>query len=240
MAAAPDEGMGVPLPPPVAPDALAEPAPWVRPAYHRIKLSTLLGIIGVLVVASNVGTILSATLVNDHPVALIALSARIRHLLLAVAAGINPTAYYLVGFVRLLVPAVAFFLLGRWYGDVGLRWLERQAGGMPSTIRWVERAFARLKDLLVVLMPGSNLVCLLAGNAKLAPRRYGVLITVGIVGRLVVFWFLGKALEEPLGVVLDWIQRYQWWIVGAFVALTFVQSFRRASTMTPPSRGRDT
>ena len=29
--------------------------------------------------------------------------------------------------------------------------------------------------------------------------------------------------------MLDWIQRYQWWIVGAFVALTLVQSFRRAS-----------
>ena len=42
----------------------------------------------------------------------------------------------------------------------------------PPRIRWVEKAFTRLKDALVVLMPGSNLVCLLAGNAKLAPRRY--------------------------------------------------------------------
>ena len=95
MAAGPDDS--VPLPPPAVPDLMpaALPTPtaeWVRPSYHRIRLSTLLGIIGVLVVASNVGTILSATLVNDHPVALIALSARIRHLLLAVAAGINPVA----------------------------------------------------------------------------------------------------------------------------------------------------
>ena len=147
----------------------AEPAPVLPPPC---RLSTLLGIIGVLIVASNVGTILSATLVNDHPVALIALSARIRHLLLAVAAGIDPVPYFLVGFVRLLVPAVAFYLLGRWYGDVGLRWLETPGRrACPRRIRWVEKAFVRVKEPIVMLMPGSNLVCLLAGTSKMTPRR---------------------------------------------------------------------
>ena len=64
-----------PLAPPAAPpDPLPPPDPASRakPRYHRLRLSTLLGTIGVLIVASNIGTILSATLVNDHPVALIA------------------------------------------------------------------------------------------------------------------------------------------------------------------------
>jgi membrane protein DedA with SNARE-associated domain len=229
-----------PLAPPAAPsDPLPPPDPAARakPRYHRLRLSTLLGTIGVLIVASNIGTILSATLVNDHPVALIALSARIRHLLLAVAAGIDPLPYFLVGFARLMVPAAAFYLLGRWYGDAGLRWLEKQAGGLPPTIRWVEKAFVRVKEPIVILMPGSNIVCLLAGASKMTPRMYGALATIGILGRLVVFWFLGKALEEPLGVVLDWIQRYQWWIVGAFILLTFGQSFRKASAQLPPRNG---
>jgi hypothetical protein len=248
MAAGQDDA--TPLPPPVVAPATADlpvtspiedeaepPAP-PRLRGHRIRLSTLLGTIGVLIVASNIGTILSATLVNDHPVVLIALSARIRHLLLAVAAGIDAVPYFAIGFLRLLAPAAVFYLLGRWYGASGLRWLERQAGGMPASIRWVEQAFAKVKDPLVVLMPGSNLVCLLAGAAKLTPRRYGMLLTLGIVGRLIVIWFLGKALEEPLGVVLDFIQRYQWWIVAGFVLLTFAQSFRKASTATPPRRDR--
>ena len=89
----------------------------------------------------------------------------------------------------------------------------------------------------MILMPGSNIVCLLAGASKMTPRMYGALATIGILGRLVLFWFLGKALEEPLGVVLDWIQRYQWWIVGAFILLTFGQSFRKASAQLPPRKG---
>ena len=119
-----------PLPPP-------DPASRAKPRYHRLRLSTLLGTIGVLIVASNIGTILSATLVNDHPVALIALSARIRHLLLTVAAGIDPLPYFLVGFVRLhgprggLLPPRAVVRRRRaaLAGEAGRRAARRRSGG---------------------------------------------------------------------------------------------------------------
>ena len=58
------------------------------------------------------GTILSANLVKDHPAALLALSARNRHLLLTVAAGIGVVPYAVISFLRLLTPAIAFYLLG--------------------------------------------------------------------------------------------------------------------------------
>jgi membrane protein DedA with SNARE-associated domain len=196
---------------------------------ERGRLGVLLGVIAALLVASNVGTILSATLVKEHPVALLALSARNRHLLLAVAAGIGAVPYVLVSFARLVAPAISFYLLGRWYGDRGLRWLERQAGGTPATIRWVERGFDRAALPLVFLMPGSNLVCLLAGARQIAVRTFAVVLAVGIAVRLVFFWFVGKALQDPLEKVLDWLTRYQWWVAGAFFALTMAQSFRRAA-----------
>ena len=69
---------------------------------QRGRLAILLGIIAALIVASNVGTILSASLVRDHPVALLALSARNRHLLLTVAAGIGAVPYVLVSFARIM------------------------------------------------------------------------------------------------------------------------------------------
>jgi hypothetical protein len=48
--------------------------------------------------------------------------------------------------------------------------------------------------------------------------------------------------------VLDWLTRYQWWIAGAFLAITLAQSFRRASAAVKdlpapgaaPDEGRDT
>src|SRR3954454_11838717 len=209
--------------------AVAAPLPADAP-IDRGKLAVLIGVIAALVVASNVGTILAANLAKDHPLALLALSARNRHLLLAVAAGIGAVPYAAVSAVRLLIPAVAFFLLGTWYGDRGLRWLERQAGGTPKSIRWVERWFDRASLPIVFLMVGSNLVCLLAGARRLPVRTYAIVLAAGILVRLAFFWFLGKALQDPLEVVLDWLNRYQWWIAGAFLAITLAQSFRRAST----------
>jgi membrane protein DedA with SNARE-associated domain len=222
-------------------------APAPAGPIERGKLAVLVGIIAALIVASNLGTILAATLAKDHPVVLLALSARNRHLLLAVAAGIGAVPYVVVSFLRLVAPAIAFFLLGWWYGDRGLRWLDRQPGGTPATIRWVSRWFAKASLPLVFLMPGSNLVCLLAGARRIAGRTFVVVLTAGILVRLAFFWLLGKALQDPLEVVLDWLTRYQWWIAGAFFALTMAQSFRRASAAIKelpvpgdPEQGRDT
>jgi membrane protein DedA with SNARE-associated domain len=206
-------------------EAVASPPAPIQ----RGRLAVLLGLISALLVASNVGTILSATLVRDHPVALLALSARNRHLLLTVAAGIGAVPYVLVSFARLVAPAVAFFLLGLWYGDRGLRWLERQAGGTPASIRWVERGFDRAAVPILFLMPGSNLVCLLAGARHMAARTFAIVLATGIITRLAFFWFMGKVFQDPLETVLDWLTRYQWWVAGAFFVLTMAQSFRRAS-----------
>jgi membrane protein DedA with SNARE-associated domain len=213
--------------------ASAPPVP-----IQRGRLAILIGIIAALIVASNVGTILSASLVRDHPVALLALSARNRHLLLAVAAGIGAVPYLLVSFARLVAPAVPFYLLGRWYGERGLRWLERQAGGTPATIRWVEKGFDRAAVPLLFLMPGSNLVCLLAGSRAMAARTFAITLATGILARLAFFWFLGKAFQDPLETVLDWLTKYQWWIAGAFLLLTMAQSFRRASVAVKQLPGR--
>jgi membrane protein DedA with SNARE-associated domain len=206
-------------------EAVASPPAPIQ----RGRLAVLLGLISALLVASNVGTILSATLVRDHPVALLALSARNRHLLLTVAAGIGAVPYVLVSFARLVAPAVAFFFLGLWYGDRGLRWLERQAGGTPASIRWVERGFDRAAVPILFLMPGSNLVCLLAGARHMAARTFAIVLATGIITRLAFFWFMGKVFQDPLETLLDWLTRYQWWVAGAFFVLTMVQSFRRAS-----------
>ena len=44
----------------------------------------------------------------------------------------------------------------------------------------------------------------------MAPLRLAVLLTIGIVGRLAVYWYIGKAFEDEIDTVLDFIGRYQW------------------------------
>jgi membrane protein DedA with SNARE-associated domain len=209
------------------PDGSALPE-GAAPAFDRRRLTLLLIPVGLFTVLSYAGTILSARLVNDHPLALIALDARLRHLLLSVAAGVDPLPYFIVGLLRLVAADPVFYLLGYWYGDAGLRWMERKAGGVPSYVRWIERWFPRIGPVLVALLP-NNLVCLLAGATGMKPRTFVSLNVGGTVLRLAVVWWLGKAFEGPLDEVLDFVQDYQWPLTGAFFVLVLVQSTRQAA-----------
>jgi membrane protein DedA with SNARE-associated domain len=211
--------------PPSPATAEAEPAP-----IDRRLLTVLLAAYTVLVVAANVGSILAPSLVNDQPTLLLALSARMRHLLLTVAANIDAFAYWAVGGARLAVAGAVCFLLGRHFGERGLSWIERQTNGeLPATFVWLERAVDRAGAPLVVLMPASNVVAALVGVRRMSPTRFAVLLGIGIAIRLGTFWFLGITFEDPLDRVLDWIERYQWWLVGAFLVLSVLTSFQRSS-----------
>jgi membrane protein DedA with SNARE-associated domain len=215
-----------------------QPPPWPAPVsaqtsaapIDRRLLTVLLGAYTVLVVAANIGSILAPSLVNDQPTLLLALSARMRHLLLTVAADIDAVAYWAVGGVRLAVAGAVCYLLGRHFGERGLSWIERQTNGeLPATFIWLERAVDRVGAPLVVVMPASNVVAALVGVRRMPPARFAVLLAIGIAIRLATFWFLGVTFEEPLDRLLDWIDRYQWWLVGVFLVLSVLTSFQRSS-----------
>lgn len=218
-----------------APDPDATPGDPARQRRERQRLGLLVGSWVTLVVLANIGTVLAPRLVTSNPPLLLLLSARNRHLLLTVAADIDPVAYAATAAPRLALAAVVCFLLGRYHGAAALEWIERQAQGeLPATFRWIERGVDRAGWLLLVLMPGSNVVCTLVGMRRMAVRQFAVLLATGIVVRLVTFWVLGRAFEEPLDKVLDFIERYQWWLVGAFFVVTLLSSVRRSTRVQPP------
>ncbi len=197
--------------------------------FDRRRLTLLLTPIGILLVMANVGTALAPTLVNHHPVVLITLDARNRHLLLVVAAGIAAAPFFAIGFVRLLVSDPLFFLLGRWYGEPALQWLEAKAGtGATRQLRWIERKFGKYGYPLVAIMP-NNAICLFAGSSGMRPRTFWTLNIVGTIGRLVFIWYLGKALKDPLTTFLDWVQRYQWPLLALSVGFVMIQAYRAQS-----------
>ena len=135
----------------------------------------------------------------------------------------------MIGFFRLLVSDPLFFLLGRWYGEPALQWLEAKAGkGSTRQLRWLERKFSRYGYPLVAIMP-NNAICLFAGSSGMRPRAFWTLNALGTIGRLVFFWYLGKALHDPLSTFLDWVQRYQWPLLALSVGVVMVQTFRAQS-----------
>ena len=77
-------------------------------------------------------------------------------------------------------------------------------------------------------MPGSNLVCMMAGYRRMRVGWFSGLLAVGIVGKLVVLWVGGKIFEDQIRSFLDAISKYQWWIVIGLFAISFLQSGMQA------------
>lgn len=194
----------------------------------------LLVVTSLLFAIGTIGTNIGPALVDDYPELVIALSSRNRNLFGSVPY-IEPLAFFLIGFFRLLAAGIALFFVGRWFGERALRWTESQVGEMPRIYIWTEIATMRAGWLAVLLMPASNIVCLLVGHLKMAPAKFVSLIVTGIVIRLIVLWYGGKAFEDQIRAVLDWIDQYQWWVVGILFGISFFQASRRRSPGAPPA-----
>ncbi|NBU38523.1 MAG: hypothetical protein EBS32_09885, partial [Actinobacteria bacterium] len=70
------------------------------------------------------------------------------------------------------------------------------------------------------------------GHLAMTPRRFLATVTTGIAARLTVLWFGGKQVEDQIQSVVGWINRYQWWVVGALFGVTIFQSARRRSPIS--------
>lgn len=208
----------------------------MTPVGRDRRLRLLIAAFAALVACTQIGAIVFPTLINHSPAALLALSSRMRHLLLAVPAGINPIAYSLIGFLRLSLAAWVCFGLGYFYGDRGVAWLERQVqGDTPATFRWMQRAADKAGPALLFFMPGSNIVCVLVGQRKMHPRRFCLWLSLGIAFRLGWLWVAARLFDSQLRTILKYIEKYQWWLVAAFFLVSMLQGVRKAAKNPPPA-----
>jgi membrane protein DedA with SNARE-associated domain len=185
-----------------------------------LTMTTLLFVVGT--VGSNIGP----ALVDERPRLVLLLSSRNRNLFGSVPY-IDLGSYVAIGFVRVLIAGIALYLVGRWYGAKALGWVEGNMGELPAIYRWTERAVDKAGPAIVVLMPGSNIVCLLLGHRRMHPKKFVPLLMVGIAIKLAVLWQGGKIFEEQIKSFLGWIEQYQWYVVVALFALSFLQSARK-------------
>jgi membrane protein DedA with SNARE-associated domain len=194
---------------------------------RHVPLPALVGPFAIAVAAGLVADSIWPRLVNDHPLVLIGLSAKNRYLLLG-APQIGMAAFFVVGFLRLVVVDPFTFILGRQHGDAALVWIENRTGNSAddrSFVRKAERMFARAAPLVIVIAP-SALWCVLAGASRMKVSLFVTCNLLGTFGRLLLFWIAAGRLREPLEDVLAAIERFQAPILAATITLGVIQSVR--------------
>ena len=195
---------------------------------------SVLAITSGLFVLGTIGSNIGPALVDERPELVLLLSSRNRNLFGSVPY-IDLLPYVLIGFVRVLAAAVALYFCGRYFGEKAVRWLEGQAGEPPRIYVWLERAVDKMGVWAVIIFPGSNVVCLLVGHRGMKPRTFLKFVSIGIAIKLWVLRVLGRIFESEIRSFLDFIDKYQWWLVGGLFALSLLQGqFRRG-----PKGGRE-
>ena len=178
------------------------------------------GFLVFLVVLSNLGNVLFASFVKDHPGWLIAMNASNRNLALA-SNNLDPVSFYAIGFARLFAPDLFFFWIGRWYGDAAIRWMERKAPTYGELLRHLERGFDRARFVVVAIAP-NNPVCLFAGAAGMSYAAFLIADVVGTIGRLILIRAFSSVFEDLLGNITSFIADYRWPITALSIVLVGV------------------
>ena len=164
----------------------------------------LLGPIALATAASAVGAALAPKLLVVNPLALIALNAVPRHLVLA-SGKLELLPFFAVAVARLFFPDPFYFLVGRLYGADAVRWVEERSGGAGRFVRFAERAFAKARYAVLFVAP-AGLICVLAGASRMRPSVFVAVNLAGTVTGVTIARLFGEALAAPLEAVRDFIQ----------------------------------
>jgi membrane protein DedA with SNARE-associated domain len=184
---------------------------------RRALMFVVVPLIG-MVIAAQIGDALGPDLVTRNPLLLIALNSRIRWLVLAVNQ-VDPVWFFLVGTLRNLASDPLFYVLGYWYGDSAVRWMENRTENVGRMMRGLERSFGKWGAPLVLIAP-NNPICLLAGASRMRPAVFLALNLTGTLGRLTLIKIFGQQFEAPIDWVLDFITRYR--IPLLIISIVFV------------------
>ncbi len=184
---------------------------------NRRALAAVIVPLIVLVICGYLSTALLGALVDKHPLWLIGLSSSNRNLVLA-SKFADPFGYYLVGTLRLLAPDPLFYLLGWWYGDAAVRWMERKSPTYGELFRSLERLFGKAGYPLVFIA-SNNPVCLFAGAAAMPVIPFLIVNVAGTITRLAIIRIVGDVFNSPLDAVRSFITDHRIPVIIVSVAL---------------------
>ena len=197
---------------------------------NRRRLTLILVPIVALTVLAYIGDIAAAGLVERHPLWLISLNTRKRYLALVVP-HTSTLAFFVVGTLRQLLSDPLFYLLGRWYGDAGVRWMEKKLGDGGSMVRFMERGFAKASWPMVAFFPNS-LICMMAGASGMPVWLFFLLNLGGTILSMVLLRAFGDVFGGPISAFTDFLDRYRWQLIAfsAVVVLLNIALQRQRGT----------
>ncbi|HUS61552.1 MAG TPA: hypothetical protein VMY34_05095 [Acidimicrobiales bacterium] len=192
------------------------PARWIR--------RLVLGLIIVRIVMAYVGDFAAPGLtpnpekgVKGSPLLVMMFNTRKRFLLLAKDVAFLP--YFAVAMIGQLLTDPLYYMVGRWYGDAGIRWAERKFG---DSVTQMEKLFASASKPMVAIAP-NNIICLMAGASGMKPRVFFPLNIGGTLVAVLLARWVGDAFSEPLDKVFAFIGRFRWQLMALSFALIAYQ-----------------
>ena len=218
---------GTDLPDPTG-SPVAAPAPADLHQPPRWAPLTLVAFVG-LVICTNIANATWAKLVDvdsPNPELLLLLSSRNRYLAFALGVDIPIIAYALIGFFRIALAFGVCHLIGRAYSYQATGWFKRYLGFTDEAELAFDRGFEKAEWALIPIFSGSNIVAVLTGVRRTPPRKLALLLTIGIIGRLALIWWLARFFEDELDSFLDFTTRYQWWVIGISVGAVVLVNLR--------------
>jgi membrane protein DedA with SNARE-associated domain len=188
---------------------------------RRRRLRILLAPIVAFTIAGMVVGAIAPALIKHHPLVVIFFQPINRYLILA-STRVATWEFFAVAFVRLVLTDPLYFLLGRWFGDGALDWIENKTGN-SGMVPFIKKWFGRAGPAIVFIAPNAY-VCLLAGANRMKLRLFIALNVTGTLLRLVLIKATGDVFEPILRPVVDFIDKYRWQFVVLSVVLLLVQS----------------
>ena len=187
------------------------------PEARRRVLLWCGGTIGVLTIASLVGTAFMPYLLARQPLVLVALSPLFRHLVLA-APRVAPVPFFLVAVPRHFLPDPFVFLLGREFGHLAIEWVEGNSPFTGKIVRGLERLFARVGPVALLISP-DVIVSTLAGAARVSFPLFVVFNVLGTFITVFVARWFGDVFENSIASIVKYFEAHLWLVTTVSVLL---------------------
>lgn len=167
---------------------------------------------------AQVGSKTYFSTIADHPLLTLALSPTKVVMVLA-SPELGTLEYYVTILIRSVFVDPFWFMIGVWYGNAAIRWMNRRMPTYGQVAQQIEGLFPQFGWLFVILYSSNALVIVLAGASTMRLRTFLILDVAGTAAVAFGVRQLGWVTQEAGGGALTFLDRYQPYFIALSVAL---------------------